>query len=235
MLDLSKDDFQLHDTSGASHLITVERPHLPVLEQGSHRWGDEDLDQPPQQYVRYQRFRGAHHVLDLPVAPRLYNSINPVRSGLQQRYQKASRNEFSHVRYTPVTCDPSEFILEDYTLQQRLFKKPRKTEICIAVTMYNEDEWLLAKTLKALHQNIKNLQRLDRASPWGPGSWQKVVVCIISDGRMRLNQRTKSLLAALGVYQDVGIMTQVDGRDVSMHLFEVNHCPDQSVILVIRY
>ncbi|KEF52076.1 uncharacterized protein A1O9_11702 [Exophiala aquamarina CBS 119918] len=221
MLDLNNDFLQLHNTSGASYLETVERPHLPVLEQGYQRWGDDDLGQTPRrQYVRYQRFRGMHHILDLPVAPKLYNSVNPVRSGLQQRYQKASRNEFSHVRYTPVTCDPSEFVHEGYTLQQQLFKKPRKTEICIAVTMYNEEEWLLGKTLEALHRNIKNLQGEERAAPWGPSSWQKVVVCIISDGRNKINRKTKALLAALGVYQDVGIMQSVDGRDVTMHLFE---------------
>jgi len=221
MLDLSNPDFQLNDTSGAAHLVTVQKPHLPVLEQGSYRWGDDHLDEVPQQYVRYQRFRGTHQILDLPVAPKLYNSINPVRSGLQQRYQTTSRNEFSHVRYTPVTCDPSDFVHEGYTLQQRLFKKPRQTEICIAITMYNEEEWLLGKTLEAVHRNIKSLQRDDRAAPWGPNSWQKVVVCIISDGRNRINQKTKSLLAALGVYQDVGIVQAVDGREVQMHMFEV--------------
>lgn len=88
--------------------------------------------------------------------------------------------------------------------------------------MYNEDEWLLGKTLEAIHRNIKALQDPSRESPWGPDSWQKIVVCIISDGRAKINEKTIALLASLGVYQDVGMMQTVDGRDVTMHLFEVS-------------
>jgi len=222
MLDLSRDDLQLHQTSGPASLVTVHPQHLPILEQGSHRWGNNHAAGDDQQYVRYSRFRGQHLVLDLHVPPVLYNSIAPVQSGLQQRYQVATRNEFSHVRYTPVACDPFDFVQDGYLLQQQLYVKPRPIEICVGITMYNEDEWLLGKTLEAIHRNIKALQDPSRESPWGPDSWQKIVVCIISDGRSKINEKTKALLALLGVYQDVGMMQTVDGKDVTMHLFEVS-------------
>lgn len=225
MLDLSRDDFKLHPTSGAAQVVTVQPQHLPILQQGSNRWQDAQADDAGQQYMRYSRFQGRHPVLDLPVPPRLYNSIAPVETGLQQRYQVATRHEFSHVRYTPVTCDPLDFARDGYLLQQQLYAKPRQIEICIGITMYNEDEWLLGRTLEALHCNIKALQDPARTSPWGPNSWQKIVVCIISDGRSKINAKTKALLASLGVYQDVGLMQLIDGIDVVTHLFEVSSHP----------
>jgi hypothetical protein len=222
MLDLSRDDFKLHQTSGPAREVTVPPQHLPILQQGSYRWQDAQAADAGQQYVRYSRFQGRHPVLDLPVPPRLYNSIAPVQTGLRQRYRVTSRHEFSHVRYTPVTCDPVDFAHDGYLLQQQLYVKPRQIEICIGITMYNEDEWLLGNTLEAVHQNIKGLQDPTRARPWGPDSWQKIVVCIISDGRAKINVKTKALLASLGVYQEVGMMRSVDGKDVVTHLFEVS-------------
>lgn len=46
-------------------------------------------------------------------------------------------------------------------------------------------------------------------------------MCIVSDGRQKINQRTLSLLATLGVYQD-GIAKNIVGSDpVTAHIYEV--------------
>ena len=43
--------------------------------------------------------------------------------------------------------------------------------------------------------NIPRIKVQVRADP-------QVVICIVSDGRTKINPRTRSVLAALGVYQD---------------------------------
>ncbi|KAK0387601.1 hypothetical protein NLU13_3847 [Sarocladium strictum] len=220
MLDLSDDAFRLHATSGPSQFVRVEPPHQPILQQVSQPWQDDQLDRAADEFMLYSRFYGGHVVLDLPVPPRLYAGIAPLPTGLQQRYAVPERNEFSHVRYTPVTCSPLDFARDNYYLMPQLFLKPRLIEVCIAVTMYNEDDVLLGSTLAAIHQNIKALEDPSRPHPWGPGSWQKVMVCIISDGRSKINYRTRALLASLGLYQDIGLLSEVDNREVVTHLFE---------------
>jgi hypothetical protein len=54
-----------------------------------------------------------------------------------------------------------------------------------------------------------------------PGTWYRpradvsqVVVCIVADGRLKINPRTRSVLAALGVYQDGVGKNVVNGKPV---------------------
>ena len=47
-----------------------------------------------------------------------------------------------------------------------------------------------------------------------------VVVCIVSDGRAKINSRTLSVLAAMGVYQDGVAKNVVAGKPVTGHLYE---------------
>ncbi|GAA5826531.1 hypothetical protein JCM10212_003720, partial [Sporobolomyces blumeae] len=46
------------------------------------------------------------------------------------------------------------------------------------------------------------------------------VVCIVSDGRAKINSRTLSVLAAMGVYQDGVAKNVVAGKPVTGHLYE---------------
>ena len=48
----------------------------------------------------------------------------------------------------------------------------------------------------------------------------QVVVCIVSDGRLKINPRTRSVLAALGVYQEGVAKNAVNGKPVTAHLYE---------------
>lgn len=62
-------------------------------------------------------------VLDCPLPVQYLNSV-PHRD----------EKEFTHMRYTAVTCDPSRF-WDSYKLRQNLMS--RHTELCICITMYN--------------------------------------------------------------------------------------------------
>lgn len=96
-------------------------------------------------------------VLDCPVPPRLLD---------QMRHEQPPEHEFTHTRYSAVTCDPSEFYDERFTLRQRLFAKPRHTELFIVVTMYNEEDELFARTMSGVIKNIEHLNSRTKSSTW---------------------------------------------------------------------
>ncbi|KAI8339622.1 chitin synthase 1 [Chlamydoabsidia padenii] len=146
-------------------------------------------------------------VLDCPVPTRYLQSV-PLKDD----------KEFTHMRYTGATCDPKDFGDEGYTLRQQLLE--RKTELFIVLTMYNEDEVLFARTMHGVMKNIAHLCTRERSKTWGVEGWKKVTVCIVSDGRNKINPRTLSLLATLGVYQDGVAKNVVNGKPVTAHIYE---------------
>ncbi|KAM3511940.1 hypothetical protein MY11210_004411 [Beauveria gryllotalpidicola] len=148
-------------------------------------------------------------VLDCPVPPIL----------LQQN-PHGERDEFTHMRYTAATCDPSDFYNENFTLRQKLFSKPRHTELFIVVTMYNEDDVLFARTMIGVFKNIEYMCNRPNSKTWGKEAWKKIVVCVVSDGRAKINERTKAVLSGLGVYQEGIAKQQVNGKDVTAHIYE---------------
>jgi chitin synthase len=158
-----------------------------------------------------QLFNG-NLVLDCPIPPRLLNQI--------QHAQPPERDEFTHMRYSAATCDPSEFYSERFTLRQKLFAKPRHTELFIVVTMYNEEDELFARTMIGVIKNIEYMNSRNSSKTWGKEAWKKIVVCVVSDGRAKINPRTRAVLAGLGVYQDGIAKQQVNGKDVTAHIYE---------------
>ncbi|KAH8671532.1 glycosyltransferase family 2 protein [Xylariales sp. PMI_506] len=148
-------------------------------------------------------------VLDCPIPPRLLNQL-----------PHGERDEFTHMRYTAATCDPKDFYDENFTLRQRLFSKPRHTELFIVITMYNEDDILFARTMVGVLKNVEYMCSRKDSKTWGPDAWKKIVVCVVSDGRAKINPRTRALLAGMGVYQDGIAKQQVNGKDVTAHIYE---------------
>ena len=124
------------------------------------------------------------------------------------------------MRYSAATCDPNDFFEERFTLRQRLFRQPRHTELFIVVTMYNEDDFLFARTMIGVFKNIEYLCSRTSSKTWGKDAWKKVVVCVVSDGRAQINKRTQAVLAGLGVYQDGIAKQRVNEKDVTAHIFE---------------
>jgi Chitin synthase N-terminal len=70
--------------------------------------------------ARRVQLTGGNLVLDCPV-PNKYLEAVPNRDA----------KEFTHMRYTAATCDPSEFASQGYTLRQHLLG--RKTELFIVM------------------------------------------------------------------------------------------------------
>ena len=147
----------------------------------------------PRRYKTIKKVELFHgnFVLDSAVPTKLLNMC-PLRN----------EREFTHMRYSAATCDPNDFKDSGFTLRQVQYDPPRKTELFIVMTMYNEDEELFCRSMHGVMKNIAHLCKRDRSKTWGKDGWKKVVVCIVSDGRQKINSRTLSVIAAMGAYQD---------------------------------
>ncbi|KAL1755172.1 class II chitin synthase, partial [Schizophyllum commune] len=64
-----------------------------------------------------------------------------------------------------------------------------------------EDEVLFCRTLYGVMKNIQHLCSRKNSQTWGPKAWEKVVVCIVADGRKKVHPRVLDCLTLLGVYQ----------------------------------
>ncbi|VDB96624.1 unnamed protein product [Peniophora sp. CBMAI 1063] len=133
--------------------------------------------------------------------------------------QKNER-EFTHMRYSAATCDPNDFKDSGFTLRQVHYDPPRRTELFIVLTMYNEDDSLFTRTMHGVMKNIQHLCTRDRSKTWGKDGWKKVVVCIVSDGRSKINSRTLSVVATIGAYQDGIAKSVVNNKPVAAHIYE---------------
>ncbi|KAF8079053.1 chitin synthase 2 [Lyophyllum atratum] len=155
---------------------------------------------------KMMRRRSGNLVLDVPVPS------NIVPAG------KQDVEEMSRMRYTAATCDPDDFMSSRYSLRPYLLG--RQTELFIVMTMYNEDEILFVKTMNAVIKNVAHLCGRNKSKTWGPEGWKKVVVCVVSDGRNKVNKRTLQVLSLMGCYQEGIAKDSVAGKDVTAHIFE---------------
>ncbi|KAF2675441.1 chitin synthase-like protein [Microthyrium microscopicum] len=152
----------------------------------------------------------------------------PVPSAIQNAIQAKYRNdletgseEFTHMRYTAATCDPNDFTLKNgYNLRPAMYN--RHTELLIAITYYNEDKVLTARTLHGVMKNIREIVNLKKSEFWNKGgpAWQKIVVCLVFDGIDPCDKGTLDVLATVGIYQDGIMKKDIDGRETTAHIFE---------------
>jgi chitin synthase len=133
---------------------------------------------------------------------------------------RRDESEFTHMRYTAVTCDPDDFVLNGYKLRQNIGRTMRETELFICVTMYNEDEIHFTRTMHGIMRNIAHFCSRSKSRTWGKDGWEKIVVCVISDGRQKVHPRTLNALAAMGVYQEGIAKNIVNQKEVTAHVYE---------------
>jgi len=146
---------------------------------------------------------------------------NAVQLKYRQEADAVGSEEFNTMRYTAATCDPDEFTLKNgYNLRPAMYN--RHTELLIAVTYYNEDKQLTARTLHGVMQNIRDIVNLKKSDFWNVGgpAWQKIVVCLVFDGIDPCDKDTLDILATIGVYQDGVMKKDVDGKETVAHIFE---------------
>ena len=155
-----------------------------------------------------------------------YRAPTAIQNAIEQQYTYTKTTEFSHMRYTAATCDPDDFTPENgWNLRTRMYG--RETELLIAVTSYNEDKTLYARTLHNIMLNIRDICKTKQSKYWrrsaeeGVPGWQKITVALIIDGLEPMDKTVLDILATVGVYQDGVMKKQVDGKDTVAHIFEV--------------
>lgn len=131
------------------------------------------------------------------------------------------------MRYTAATCDPDDFTeANGWSLRQKEWA--RQTDVLIAVTSYNEDKTLYARTLHGVMLNIRDICKTKQSKYWrkhaeeGSPGWQRITVALIVDGLEPMDKTVLDLLSTVGVYQDGVMKKQVDGKDTVAHIFEVS-------------
>ncbi|KAI8877991.1 glycosyltransferase family 2 protein [Backusella circina FSU 941] len=170
---------------------------------------------PPFHHRQERRYKPVKHIVKIQRGAVVLDCPVPVQ--YLDKVPIQNQKEVDFMRYTAVTCDPSVF-QEKYTLRQTMMS--RRTEIMICITMYNEDEILLSRTLHGIMKNISNLTKKTRSNTWGVDGWEKVVVCIIADGREKINKNVLDMLSVLGVYQEGIAKSTVNNDPVHAHLYE---------------
>ncbi|KAK0271310.1 Chitin synthase, class 2 [Friedmanniomyces endolithicus] len=86
--------------------------------------------------------------------------------------------------------------------------------------MYNENEIDFTRTMHGVMRNISHFCSRAKSRIWGKDGWQKIVVCVISDGRAKVHPRTLDALAAMGCYQSGIAKNLVNQREVTAHVYE---------------
>ncbi|QRV76364.1 chitin synthase [Ceratobasidium sp. AG-Ba] len=154
-----------------------------------------------------------------------YAVPTPVAKAVEPKYANTTTNEFTHMRYTAATCDPDEFTIENgWSL--RVPSYGRQTELLIAVTSYNEDKVLYARTLHGVMLNIRDICKTKQSKYWkrhaeeGTPAWQKITVALIVDGLEAMDKSVLDILATVGVYQDGVMKKEVDKKETVAHIFE---------------
>ena len=96
----------------------------------------------------------------------------------------------------------------------------RHTELLIAITYYNEDKVLTARTLHHVMQNVKEIVNLKKSEFWNKGgpAWQKIAVALVFDGIDPCDKGTLDVLATIGIYQDGIMKKDIDGKETVAHI-----------------
>ncbi|KAL3475479.1 chitin synthase-domain-containing protein [Aspergillus californicus] len=150
----------------------------------------------------------------------LTSRVHPQTVALLPNSDINEEPEFSTVRYSAITCQPSMFEEERFTLRQALFARPRRTELIITVHLCDESGATLARTLESLFTNIEFICSQRNRGPWKRHGWKKCVIYILADARAKLSADAQAVLTLLGLWQPALAVCDVLGKQVLAHLFE---------------
>ena len=195
-------------TSFTSSVSQNSESNLLSTSQQPNKW------LPKRTGTEVRRFKLWHgnFIFDSPISKVLLNNYSKAQSNLT--------NEFKFMRYQAVTCEPTMLAQENFTVRQLKYMTIRPTELLIVITMYNEDHILLGRTLKGVMDNVRCMIKKNHSHIWGADAWKKIVVCVVSDGRSKINEKSLALMSSLGCYQDGFAKDQINDKNVQMHVYE---------------
>lgn len=206
-------EFGMHRPSASMIDVDADEP-------GSQRGWAERQQPPSHGHMRQVELKGGNWIVDYPVP-------SPVANAVEAEYREQGQpKEFTHLRYSAVTCDPDEFTRENGWGLRTSTDYGRDTDLLITLTYYNEDRKLLTRTLFGVMQNIRDICKNRWSKYWRQGAedgrpaWQRIVVAIVYDGIDPCDKETLDVLATMGVYQDGIMKRKVDDAETVAHLFE---------------
>ncbi|KAJ6614281.1 glycosyltransferase family 2 protein [Mycena sp. CBHHK59/15] len=168
--------------------------------------------------TRKVKLTNGNFIAEYPVPTAIHSAVEP-------QWRGTNTTEFSHMRYTAATVDPDEFTeANGWSLRTKEYN--RDTELLIAVTSYNEDKTLYARTLHGVMLNIRDICKTKQSKFWrrtaeeGNPGWQKITVALIVDGLEAMDKSVLDILATVGVYQDGVMKKDIDGKPTVAHIFE---------------
>ena len=240
----SRGSLDLSDRSGSLSADSLKSRLTAATESEVTARGDDEPEEPldPKKAAKGHLTRAnGEHFGPAPQAPQARRGLN--RQALMTRKQvklingelildckiptilysflpRRDEQEFTHMRYTAVTCDPDDFVKRGYMLRQNMDPTRREIELFICITMYNEDEQCFTRTMHGVMRNIAHFCSRNKSRVWGKDGWHKIVVCIVADGRKKVHPRVLDALAAMGVYQSGIAKNLVNGRSVKAHVYE---------------
>jgi chitin synthase len=121
-----------------STFLNTDPASQPLLTEKKPAVSFADND-PPQQHfgeaprVQPRRYKTTKKKIQLTAGNLVLDQ--PVPSDLLKMCPRQKEEEFTHLRYTGATCDPNNFMSDNYRLRQQLYE--RRTELFIVLTMYN--------------------------------------------------------------------------------------------------
>jgi hypothetical protein len=158
-------------------------------------------------------FRG-NLILDCPVPMRIICKV--------KHAAPPERDEFTHVRYSALTCRPSKFSDSEFVLRPSLFAKPRSTELLVAISISENDlnspakQAAFARTLRSTIQSVNNEKWGAHVS--GRDIWKSIIIGIITDGTVETS--SLSVLEEMGLFWNDRKIPPYQ-KDVRAHLYEV--------------
>jgi chitin synthase len=129
--------------------------------------------------------------------------------------------EHTSLHYTPATCLPDDFVLENgYTLQTAASHQP--IELLIGITYYNESRSFLAKSLQGVLDNVRHATRHASVNDCHANDSvsRRTVICLLLDGYEHCDPEVLELLTSIGAFQEELMRSQVDGVATTAHIFE---------------
>jgi hypothetical protein len=125
--------------------------------------------------------------------------------------------QFSDLRYTGCLVEnPISFTDEGYALAAHTrcaSGAHQSVKIMLCVTVYNECAEELQRTLASISNNMRT-----QAAREGDNAWKSVLLCIICDGRDRVDPGLLRFASSIGIYDDNMLATRES--NVQAHLFE---------------
>ncbi|KAH7219453.1 hypothetical protein DER44DRAFT_761006 [Fusarium oxysporum] len=188
------------------YMVPIRRP-IPTEEDDIVKLSYSTKGLSSQEEYHIQRFRG-NVVVDLPVPDRILNLV--------PHSSPPGRDEFTHSRFSFITCPPEVFGNRNYTLRATLFAQPRQTQFILVMQLDPNDKDFVLRW-NFIHDSIVYAQQKHQASGTSQEFWKRVIVHLhLAHGTQwgaRSSDHPLNVLESIGAKQTINAkVTRIDSE-----------------------